>query len=176
MTVLLQTIFWNIGFFQPVSNTISYFLLYFITVLIPIFIYLPFIIIEVKNSVKNISSKRSILSLIILAWCVLQHVFYYGHQYEIAMMRWNVSTILGYFLLFIWSYESKDQEWYFLDKEKYLIFFLTSSVALGVTFKLAFLELFETSRAWILYVGVIIVCVSFAFVYLMSRKRVPSNL
>ncbi|MHA1378025.1 MAG: hypothetical protein ACTSRG_06550 [Candidatus Helarchaeota archaeon] len=171
INVLLQTIFWNIGFFQPISNSIGYFSLYLATIFIPIFIYLPFIIKEVKSSVNNISFKRSIITLLILAWIIFQHTFYYGHQYEIALMRWNVSTFPGYFLLFIWGYERSNQEFAFLDKKKYITFFLVSSISLAVAFKFAFLELFNPSRAWILYVGITVVCITFVTLYFLSRRE-----
>lgn len=165
MNVLLQTIFWNIGFFQPTFNLFWYIILYIITILIPVLIYLPFIIKEI------LKSKKDIINLYILIWILVQHALYFGHQYEIALMRWNVSTFIGYFLLFMKGFEKADQKYLFLDKNKYLKFFLIYSLTLAFAFKIAFLELFDPARLWILILGMIIISCAFVIFYFRSRKK-----
>ncbi|MFX0137462.1 MAG: hypothetical protein ACFFDN_27735 [Candidatus Hodarchaeota archaeon] len=165
LNVLLQTIFWNIGFLQPNFGSLGYIILYIITILVPIFIYLPFLIKELS------SFKNEVINLFILAWIVVQHVMYFGHQYEIALMRWNVSTFIGYFILFIKGYEKAEQEFLFLDKSKYLILFLIYSITLAFTFKIVYLEEYSNIYSWVLILGIAVICGAFGALYYWSRKK-----
>ncbi|MFX1450841.1 MAG: hypothetical protein ACFFCM_08365 [Promethearchaeota archaeon] len=165
LTVLLQTIFWNVGFLQPNFNSLGYITLYIITILIPILIYLPFLIKEITNF------KNDIINLFFLGWIIIQHVLYFGHQYEIALMRWNVSTFIGYFILFMKGYEKAEQEFLFLDKTKYLLFFLIYSVTLAFVFKIAYLEEYDAINSWVLILGIVVICAAFGALYIWSRKK-----
>ncbi|NVM04453.1 MAG: hypothetical protein HWN67_19170 [Candidatus Helarchaeota archaeon] len=165
LNILLQTIFWNIGFLQPNYGSPGYIFLYIITILIPIFIYLPFLIKETLNF------KDEVINIFFLAWIVVQHVFYFGHQYEIALMRWNVSTFIGYFILFIKGYERADQEFLFLDKTKYLILFLIYSITLAFVFKIAFIEEYNDIYSWVLILGIAVICGAFGAIYYWARKK-----
>ncbi len=165
ISILLQTIFWNIGFFQPNYGSAGYIFLYLVTILIPILIYLPFIIKEMLDF------KKEVINIFILAWIVVQHVFYFGHQYEIALMRWNVSTFIGYFILLIKGYEKTDQEFLFLDRTKYLILFLIYSITLALVLKIAYIEEYNNIYSWVLIFGIAAICGAFGALFYWSRKK-----
>ncbi|MHA1377059.1 MAG: hypothetical protein ACTSRG_01640 [Candidatus Helarchaeota archaeon] len=111
----------------PVIPEIGAILTYVFLLMITFIFSLPYIC----RGLKKGFGEKNWLVIAMLGWAIFQHINYYTIPlYLPNAHRWSLATLIGYSLIAIIGFNENDN-YYFLNKENYLKFYIICSIVVG---------------------------------------------